>query len=87
MSRNTIVKTTEDDLKLLYELDRHSPALIPSQKIADYLGIERKTLQAWVRDRPKFRKIARRFTQKGDIFFRWCDFNNYCEQEMSTLAV
>jgi hypothetical protein len=85
--RNTIKTTPEDQIQFLYELDPKSPAYIPSQKIADYLGIERKTLQAWVRDRPKLRKIARRFTQKGDIFFRWCDFNNYCEQEMSTLAV
>jgi hypothetical protein len=85
--RNTIKTTPEDQLQSLYELDPKSQAYIPSQKIADYLGIERKTLQAWVRDRPKLRKIARRFTQKGDIFFRWCDFNNYCEQEMSTLAV
>lgn len=86
MARKPIEPINEERLKTYLELPINSQELIPSGYAAEILKIERRTLQAWVRNKARVRMIARKFTPKGEIFFRKCDLHRFINQEMPTLA-
>ena len=86
MARKAIEPINEERLKTYLELPTNSQELIPSGYAAKMLEIERKTLQAWVRNKAKVRMIARRHTPKGEIFFRKCDLHKFINNNIPYLA-
>ena len=86
MARKAIEPINEERLKTYLELPTNSQELIPSGYAAKMLEIERRTLQAWVRNRARVRMIARRLTPKGELFFRKCDLHRFINEQMPTLA-
>jgi len=86
MARKPIPPIDEEQFKVYLDLHHTSHTPIPSGYAARMLGIERKTLQAWVRNKAEVRRIAKRYTKKGEIFFKRCDLHKFMEEKVSYLA-